>query len=254
MWSRSNWDIYLSDKMTDVEYVGTSSIEQLLHGRTYSVEHSLHLGVSLRSFRSDKLASFTKALLDNRPKEAVEIYKDLCGEYPIYLTRDFELAIAWVKTKARGTERYGLLASSEGKRLRGEGIWVPAKINHVAWFLNGKDNVESSYYLEVAASEFKVQGLEVDYALLAWDADLRRSNGDFDFFRFRGTCWNHINIEKRQKYLKNAYRVLLTRARQGLIIYVPKGDDKNEDPTRDKALYDDIFNYLVACGIQKLAG
>ena len=249
-----DWDIYLSDKMTDAEYTGTSSINQLLHGRTYSVEPFLHLGVSLRSFRSDKLASFTKAVLDNSPEEAAEIYEVLCSEYPIYLTRDFEQAKAWVKTKARGTERYGLLASSEGKRLRGEGIWAPAKINHVAWFLNGKDNVESSYYLEVAASEFKVQGLEVDYALLAWDADLRRSNGDFDFFRFRGTCWNHINIEKRQKYLKNAYRVLLTRARQGLIIYVPKGADRNEDPTRDKALYDDIFNYLVACGIQKLAG
>lgn len=104
-----------------------------------------------------------------------------------YLTRDIEWAKAWVKTKARGTERYGLLASSEGKRLRGEGIWVPSKINHVTWFLNGKNNVDSSYYLEVAASEFKVQGLEVDNALLAWDADLRRSNGNFDFFRFRGT-------------------------------------------------------------------
>jgi hypothetical protein len=252
LWSRSNWDIYLSDKMTDVEYVGTSSIEQLLHGGIYSVEPSLHLGVSLRSFRSDKLASFTKALLDNRPEEATEIYKDLCSEYPIYLTRDFERAKAWVKTKARGTERYGLLASSEGKRLRGEGIWVPSKINHVAWFLNGKDNVDSSYYLEVVASEFKVQGLEVDYALLAWDADLRRSNGNFDFFRFRGTSWNHINIEQRQKYLKNAYRVLLTRARQGLIIYVPKGADREEDPTRDKALYDEIFYYLTTCGIREL--
>lgn len=252
LWSRSNWDIYLSDKMTDVEYVGTSSIEQLLHGRTYSVEPSLHLGVSLRSFRSDKLASFTKALLDNRPEEATEIYKDLCREYPIYLTRDFERAKAWVKTKARGTERYGLLASSEGKRLRGEGIWVPSKINHVAWFLNGKDNVDSSYYLEVVASEFKVQGLELDYTILAWDADLRRSNGNFDFFRFRGTSWNHINIEQRQKYLKNAYRVLLTRARQGLIIYVSKGADRDEDPTRDKALYDEIFYYLTTCGIQEL--
>lgn len=156
--------------------------------------------------------------------------------------------------KGAGYRALWIVGKFGGQAPAGEGIWVPAKINHVAWFLNGKDNVESSYYLEVAASEFKVQGLEVDYALLAWDADLRRSNGDFDFFRFRGTCWNHINIEKRQKYLKNAYRVLLTRARQGLIIYVPKGADKNEDPTRDRALYDDIFNYLVACGIQKLAG
>lgn len=253
---RSNypdWDIYLSDKMTDSEYIGTSSIDQLLDGRTYTVESSLHLGVSLRSFRSEKLASFTKALLDNCPVEAAEIYKVLNKTYPIYLTRDFAQAKSWVKTKARGTERYGLLASSEGKRLRGEGIWVPSEINHVGWFLNGKDNVDSSYYLEVAASEFKVQGLEVDYALLAWDADLRRNNDNFDFFRFRGTCWNHINIKQRQKYLKNAYRVLLTRARQGLIIYVPRGVDKTNDPSRDRTLYDGIFNYLIQCGIRKLA-
>lgn len=247
-----DWDIYLSDKMTDSEYVGTSSITQLLEGRTYTVEPSLHLGVSLRSFRSEKLASFTKALLDNCPEAASEIYEELSDSYPIYLTRDFSDAKAWIKKKARGTERYGLLASSEGKRLRGEGIWVPSEINHVGWFLNGKDNVDSSYYLEVAASEFKVQGLEVDYALLAWDADLRRNDSDFDFFRFRGTRWNHINIEQRQKYLKNAYRVLLTRARQGLIIYVPKGADKLEDPSRDRTLYDGIFNYLKACGIQEL--
>lgn len=253
---RSNypdWDIYLSNKMTDSEYIGNSSVDQLLDGRTYTVEPSLHLGVSLRSFRSEKLASFTKALLDNCPEEAVEIYKVLSSTYPIYLTRNFEQAKAWVKKKARGTERYGLLASSEGKRLRGEGIWVTSEINHVGWFLNEKDNVDSSYYLEVAASEFKVQGLEVDYALLAWDADLRRKDGNFDFFRFRGTCWNHINIEQRQKYLRNAYRVLLTRARQGLIIYVPEGVDRNEDPTRDRDLYDGIFNYLVACGVQELA-
>lgn len=129
---------------------------------------------------------------------------------------------------------------------------MPSDINHVGWFLNEKDNVDSSYYLEVAASEFKVQGLEIDYGLLAWDADLRYSNGQFKYYRFRGTKWNHINIEQRQKYLKNAYRVLLTRSRQGLIIYVPEGTDVTSDPTRDKALYDGIFEYLLSCGIEEL--
>lgn len=247
-----DWNIYLSDKMTDAEYIGDSSIDQLLGGRTYNIEASLHLGVSLRSFRSEKLASFTKALLDNEPNIATSIYSELSVSYPIVLTRDFEIAKKWVRTKARGTERYGLLASSEGKRLRGEGIWVPSAINHVGWFLNGKDNVDSSYYLEVAASEFKVQGLEIDYAILAWDADFRRLNGGFDYYRFRGTSWNHINIEQRQKYQKNAYRVLMTRARQGLVIYVPKGVDPEEDPTRNSAFYDAIYEYLLSCGIQEL--
>lgn len=242
-----NWDIYLSDQMTDSEYIGDSSIGELLLGCSYNIETSLHLGVSLRSFRSEKLAAFTKKLLDNKPNEAAQIYTVLNKTYPIVMTRDFEKAKDWVRTKARGSERFGLLASSEGKRLRGAGIWVPTEINHVGWFLNGKDNVDSSYYLEVAASEFKVQGLEIDYALLAWDADFRRANNDFDYFKFRGERWNHVNIPQRQTYLKNAYRVLLTRARQGLVIYVPFGDPC--DKTRPPKFYDDIYSYLKSTGI-----
>lgn len=248
-----DWKIYLSDRMTDAEYVGNSSISELLEGREYGVIPSLHLGVSLRSFRSEKLSEFVKALLDNRPDEAAAIYSEFSNDYPIYVTRDFQKAKAWVKSKARGSERYGLLASSEGKRLRGEGIWVPSDINHVGWFLSGKDHVDSSYYLEVAASEFKVQGLEIDYGVLAWDADLRYVDGQFDFFRFRGTRWNHVNNEQRQKYLKNAYRVLLTRCRQGLIVYVPTGSPLSEDPTRDSRLYDDVYFYLISCGIKPLS-
>ena len=247
-----DWDVYLSDKMTDSEYTGKTSVDQLLGGHDYTIEPSLHLGVSLRSFRSEKLAAFTKALLDNHAEQAVALYSEFCDKYPIVITRDFDKAKEWVRKKARGSERYGLLASSEGKRLRGVGIWVPSDINHVAWFLNGKNNVDSSYYLEVAASEFKVQGLEIDYGLLAWDADLRRANGDFDFYRFRGTCWNHINVEQRQKYLKNAYRVLLTRARQGMVIYVPQGVAPEDDPTRNYLYYDAIYEYLKKCGIKDL--
>ena len=247
-----NWHIYLSDKITDSEYVGNSSIEELLTGCSYSLRPALHLGVSLRSFRSEKLAEFVKLLLDNEPSAAAAVYSELSIHYPIILTRDLDKAKEWIHKKARGTERYGLLASSEGKRLRGIGIWVPSVINHVGWFLNEKDNVDSSYFLEVAASEFKVQGLEIDYSILAWDADLRRSGKGFDYFKFRGTRWNHVNNMQQQKYLKNAYRVLMTRARQGMIIFVPSGTDPEDDPTRDSAFYDDIYKYLRSCGIKEL--
>ena len=247
-----NWHIYLSDKITDSEYVGNSSIEELLTGCSYSLRPALHLGVSLRSFRSEKLAEFVKLLLDNEPSAAAAVYSELSIHYPIILTRDLDKAKEWIRKKARGTERYGLLASSEGKRLRGIGIWVPSVINHVGWFLNEKDNVDSSYFLEVAASEFKVQGLEIDYSILAWDADLRRSGKGFDYFKFRGTRWNHVNNMQQQKYLKNAYRVLMTRARQGMIIFVPSGTDPEDDPTRDSAYYDDIYKYLRSCGINEL--
>lgn len=179
-----------------------------------------------------------------------QLYEELKKSYPVLITRKFDVAKNWVKKKARGTERYGLLASSEGKRLRAEGIWVPSEINHVGWFLNEKDNVDSSYYLEVAASEFKVQGLEIDYAVLAWDADLRYTSNGFDYFKFRGTKWNHVNQEQRQHYLKNAYRVLMTRARQGLIIYIPEGDE--EDPSRLTEYYEGTYQYLKHVGIKEI--
>lgn len=247
-----NWHIYLSDNITDSEYVGNSSIEELLTGCSYSLRPALHLGVSLRSFRSEKLAEFVKLLLDNEPSAAAAVYSELSIHYPIILTRDLDKAKEWIHKKARGTERYRLLASSEGKRLRGIGIWVPSVINPVGWFLNEKDDVDSSYFFEVAASEFKVQGLEIDYSILAWDADLRRSGKGFDYFKFRGTRWNHVNNMQQQKYLKNAYRVLMTRARQGMIIFVPSGTDPEDDPTRDSAFYDDIYKYLRSCGIKEL--
>ena len=245
-----DWEIYLSDKITDSEYVGNSDVSTMLHNREYHCISDLHLGVSLRSFRSEKLALFVKCLLDEEIELAKETFEELKKSYPVLITRKFDVAKNWVKKKARGTERYGLLASSEGKRLRAEGIWVPSEINHVGWFLNEKDNVDSSYYLEVAASEFKVQGLEIDYAVLAWDADLRYTSNGFDYFKFRGTKWNHVNQEQRQHYLKNAYRVLMTRARQGLIIYIPEGDE--EDPSRLTEYYEGTYQYLKHVGVKEI--
>lgn len=245
-----NWKIYLSDKMTDAEYVGDSAVNILLNQREYYKVSELHLGVSMRSFRSEKLSGFTKALLDNDLNTAKSIYAELKLKYPICVTRNFDTAKQWVRMKARGTERYGLLASSEGKRLRANGIWVPTKINHVGWFLQDKNHVDSSFYLEVAASEFKVQGLEIDYGILAWDADMRIQNGKFAFYHFRGTNWCTVNAEQKRRYMKNAYRVLLTRARQGLIIYIPEGSDI--DVTAAKEFYDETCRYFKEIGIEEI--
>lgn len=197
-----------------------------------------------------QLAQDSSALLNNEKEEAKGIYERLKESYPLVLTRNLDKAKEWVKRKARGTERYGLLASSEGKRLRGVGIWVPSSINHVAWFLDGKENVNSSYSLEVAASEFKVQGLEVDYGILAWDADYRYENNSFQYYRFGGSRWNRIKDEQKKYYMKNAYRVLLTRARQGLVIFIPSGNE--EDATRKKEYYDGTYKYLKEIGIKEI--
>ena len=245
-----DWEIHLSDRMTDSEYVGSSDIQRLLGDRAYRVVSSLHLGVSLRSFRSERLADFVKALLDEDAAAARELYAALYLNYPIVLTRDLARAKAWVRNKVRGTERPGMLASSKAKRLRSVGIWVNVQRNPVAWFLNDPANADASCFLEVPATEFEVQGLEIDYGLLAWDADLRYCDGGFDYFDCRGARWMHVNKEQGQRYLKNAYRVLLTRARQGLVIFVPEGDP--DDETRRPEYYDGTYEYLKSLGLQEI--
>lgn len=245
-----DWKIYLSDQMMDSEYVGAGNVRSILGNRSYCVAPSLHLGVSLRSFRSEKLATFVKALLDEDVSTTQALYTELHQTYPIVLTRDLARARNWVRDKVRGTERAGLLASSKAERLRSVGIWVNAQIKPVAWFLNEPRNANSSCFLEVPATEFEVQGLEVDYGLLAWDADFRYGATGFDYFYCRGARWMHLNQEQGRKYLKNAYRVLLTRARQGLIIFVPEGDSNDE--TRRPEYYDGTFEYLRSIGIQEI--
>ena len=245
-----DWNIFFSNQMTDSEYIGDNSINGLLGDREYNIIPELHLGVSLRSFRSEKLSSFIKELLDNNATKAQQLYGELKLTYPIVITRDIEKAKNWVRKKARGSERYGLLASSEGKRLRANGIWVSSNINHVGWFLNDKTNVDASFYLEVVASEFKVQGLEVDWGLLAWDIDFRYESRMFAYYKFRRDKWQHVNKEIQKRYMKNAYRVLLTRARQGLVMYVPIGNDM--DNTTKRKYYDELYQYFKEVGIEEI--
>ena len=161
-----------------------------------------------------------------------------------------ETAKAWVKAHARGTERYGLTASSGAKRLRGFGIWVKSKIEAQNWFLNNKNDVRSSYFLEDTATEFDIQGLELDWTIIGWDANLRFENGDFAYYNFKGAKWQRINNLTDRRYLKNAYRVLLTRARQGFVIFIPPGDP--DDYSRPLIYYDGIFNYLKSLGIKEV--
>jgi DUF2075 family protein len=125
------------------------------------------------------------------------------------------------------------------------------KTDPVQWFLNGKDDTRSSYYLEDAATEFQIQGLEVDWAVVTWDGDLRFKDSSWGFHDFRGAKWQNVKNAENQRYLKNAYRVLLTRARQGMVIFVPEGEER--DHTRPPAFYDSTFQYLIDFGIPELA-
>ena len=202
----------------------------------------------MRSFRAEALSEFVGHVVDNRPDMARKTYQAIADKYPILLTRSLAEARLWLRNKARGSERYGLTASSGANRLRSEGIWIKAKIDAPVWFLNDKTDVRSSYYLEETASEFDIQGLELDWTCICWDGDFRYENDRWQYFSFRGTKWQHINAADRQLYLKNAYRVLLTRARQGMAIFVPRGD--SSDPTRNPQVYDMIVEYLLQCGLQ----
>ncbi len=249
--SYPDWKVYVSNKITEEEYVGNSSFDELIKGLNCKTIDELHLSISLRSFRSEKVANFVHHLLNNEKEQAAEIYKEIKKLYPIYMTRDLNAAKQWIKWKTEGKNcRYGLIASSQAKRLRAEGIWVECKCQPEKWFLEGKDDIKSSYFMEEVATEFDIQGLEIDYALVGWDADYRYENGRFECYKPSGSKWQTINKEDNRRYLKNAYRVLLTRAREGFVIFVPKGD--NSDDTRKCEYYDELWAYLNNVGIDKI--
>lgn len=245
-----DWDVYITPQLNDSEYRRDYEWDEMIKGLNVAECSDLHLSTSVRSFRTPDLASFVKALLDVNVDEARELLNKFRDKYPIYVTRDLQIAKDWVKSKGQGTTRYGMLASSGGLRLKPEGIFVKNDISVANWFLNDKDDVRSSYALEDVVTEFDVQGLELDYTLVAWDADLRFKNGEWAYCNFVGNRWTNVSSEENRLYLKNAYRVLLTRARQGMVIFVPKGS--NTDVTRDCAIYDETYNYLKSLGIEEI--
>lgn len=239
--SFSEWDVFVSPQLNDTEYTRGGKWAEMIEDLNINQDVNLHLASSIRSFRTPDVSAFVKAILDNDLQTAQSLYQKIKNKYPILLTRDLEEAKTWVKDQCRGTTRYGLVASSGALRLKPEGIYVKNDIDVENWFLNDKDDVRSSYYLEDVVTEFQIQGLELDYTIVAWDADFRYING-WTYNKFSGTKWQNINSDDNKNYLKNAYRVLLTRARQGMAIFIPNGDDSDE--TRLRKFYNGTYNYL----------
>lgn len=246
----SHWDVHVSSRLDDPDYIWDADTSAALKRVAATKDESLHLGVSMRSFRAESLSEFVSHVIENRPNDARVAYQTIADRYPIQLTRDLSAARQWLRDKARGSERFGLVASSGANRLRPEGIFMKAQIDAPVWFLNDRSDVRSSYYLEEVASEFDIQGLELDWAGVCWDADYRYDAGSWKHYSFRGTKWQRSNATEKQLFLKNAYRVILTRARQGMVIFVPRGSPT--DPTRPCAYYDPIFDYLQSCGLPEL--
>lgn len=241
-----HWDIHISSRLTDTEYGAGEVIENIKDQENVTFSNELHLAVSMRSFRAEKVSLLVKQILDRNIESAKQTLVEVDETYPIVITRNVKKAKEWLKSQARGNERYGMIVSSQAERLRPEAIFVKSTVDPIHWFLDQKDDVRSSYYLEDVATEFDIQGLELDWSCVVWDGDYRYSDGGWENKSFVGSKWQNINKEERKQYQKNAYRVLLTRARQGMVIVVPEGDVN--DPTRDPSIYDQTYNYLKDIG------
>jgi hypothetical protein len=245
-----DWHIFISSRLTDSEYAAGHALDQLATRTNVEFRDELHLGVSMRSFRAESVSLLVKQILDLESSQARQTLQHIGERYPIVVTRSIRSAKVWLRSQARGSERYGIVVSSEAQRLKPYAIDVRTPMDPIHWFLDDKSDVRSSYYLEDVASEFHVQGLELDWACVTWDGDFRHTPGGWEHWSFCGDCWNRIRKPERQVYLKNAYRVLLTRARQGMVIVVPEGD--SGDPTRDPTFYDSTFSYLADVGFKVL--
>jgi hypothetical protein len=245
------WEMFISSRLTDSEYAAGRVLEIVRERPHTQFDDSLHLAVSMRSFRAENVSTFVKALLDCDMADAKKAFAELAARYPIAITRDLHIAKQWIRDRARGTERYGLVASSKAMRLKPHAIDIRVSVDPVHYFLNDKDDTRSSYYLEDAATEFQVQGLELDWVCIAWCGDFRFNGSGWDYHDFRGDRWCNISNADNRVYLCNAYRVLLTRARQGMVVFVPPGDAA--DPTRSPAFFDATFSYLRALGIPEIA-
>lgn len=246
-----DWHVHVSPHLKDREYGAGAALSALSGRKHVDYREELHLGVSMRSFRADRVSHLVKHLLDLDPGPARETLAETLRSYPIVLTRKLDLAKRWLRSQARGSERYGIVVSSNAERLRPHAISVRAPMDPIHWFLAGKEDVRSSYYLEDVATEFDVQGLELDWACVTWDADFRYSREGWQHLSFCGDRWTRVRKPERMRYQTNAYRVLLTRARQGMVVVVPEGDA--EDPTRASEFYDPTYAYLRDVGIPELS-
>jgi DUF2075 family protein len=267
-----HWYVYLSHELTEPEYAEGRLYEMLQDTPNVSYSDSLHLAVGLRSFRADAYPSLVNSILSFNSNTA-SLYNNVkIKKYPVVLSRNIEKARKWLRSMARGTQQTGILVTKAASRYQPLALNViEGDDNTVHWFLEDKTDVRSSNYLEDAVTEIQVQGLELDYACVVWDADVRCDKDHWSFHKLSvkatwspnpdwrpNTKWIPENNSEKQKYMLNAYRVLLTRARQGIIICVPVGNSNltpegfPEDPTRLPEFYNGVYEYLKSLGIREI--
>ena len=259
------WKVYMPKELKDKEYGGKALIKAYNEiDNNIEQDQVLHLAVSRRSVRNNRVSDFIKLLLDGENGEACMLNKSLKSDFPVALTRNISKAKEWIRKRQsekgenKPYQRAGVLMSSKAFRLRPLGYEIKkvGEYKKVAnWFLGDVNNTESSDFLEVALSEFFVQGLELDWTIVVWDADFRAKYNAVNGFAgweyyggFDGLKWEKNNSQ--QDYQLNAYRVLLTRARRGMIIVVPEGS--LVDKTRAPEYYDSTYLYLKSIGLEEI--
>jgi hypothetical protein len=250
--SFSDWKVYISPELKIGNHsTGDLTLFKETPANLTIIENSdLHLDVSVRSYKAEKLSFWVSLVLNNNAIEARKVFVEDLKKYKIALTRDLDVAKNWLRNNCQGTRRMGLVATSGARRLMPYGFDIRMPLEEAEWFLNGRDDIRSSYFLELAATEYRIQGLELDWIGLCWDLDLRRANENWDFKSFSGTNWTMVKQTEKKQFYLNKYRVLLTRAREGMVIFIPPGDIK--DNTRKPADYDAIADYLKQCGVNEI--
>ena len=256
-----HWRVFVSPQALDggTSVSGHSLFEDNSAGLlTITPEPALHLDVNIRSFRTERLTKWVEAVLARNPSEAATHAAHLAAKFPLALTRSLATAREWLQTKTRGQRRCGLLASSGAIRLRPDGLELSSGFRlgnrdmFVNWFLNEPPDIRSSNQLEVAASEYECQGLELDWTGVCWGGDFTfdAAIGDWSYRHFSGKGWGDARRKDDRQYILNTYRVLITRAREGLVIWLPRGDVSDE--TRPPQWYDETAAYLRSCGVPEI--
>jgi hypothetical protein len=255
--SQYDWQIYASPEVISAgistaghKPFGDAGKSENIHQRS-----ALHLRTSNRSLGADDLAQWVNFVLDGQLQHAIEL--NITRRYPLFLSRDLQQTHLSLKTFSLSDSRFGLVGSSGSARLRAEGL-EPSSTFHADypwhhWYLAPRTDIRSSYACEVFATEFEIQGLELDWACLCWGGDFIWSGTEWvarNLHLGKQSKWSLVGNADKRTYRKNAYRVLLTRARQGMIVYVPRGD--TEDPTRLPEELDCTANSLLQCGVAPL--
>lgn len=219
------------------------------HALRVPLRHT-HLTKSMRYYRNAELERWAHHVMANDPSAAKAVAKELPSRSRVLITRDLDAAKSWARAKRTGQERSGIIASGQARRLRAEGLHVGEKPDIVNWMLQPTGDVRSSSMLEQVQNQYQIQGLEIDYAIVCWDADLRREGKSWASYNIVGGGWQRAPSELDAR--TNSYRVLLTRSRKGMVVFIPRGDLEEADPTRKPQFYDAIYEYLAWSGAVEL--